>query len=138
MFCQKCGEELKEEKEHVCKENKEERPKKKSNAPFIVTVVGTVALLLESVFDLFFGELYFDMFEIFHTDAVGTIVAIMGSIGISIALFLLVFVFVAKGKKHYYTVILVSSVFALFASLAFYAPIILIVGGIMGLSGNRK
>ena len=138
MFCQHCGEELKEEV-HTCLNKKEEKPKKKSKTAFLVTMVGLGFFLLESISDLFLKDFYGSTLSQFiKVDGIESVMTGLAVFGVIIAVFLTIFTIFAREKSYYYTVVLVSSLIALFGSLAFYSPMLLIVGGVMGIINKRE
>ncbi len=141
MFCQKCGEKLKEDEKHDCENNNDKSVNKKNKTPFIITVVAAIGLLLESLFDLFFSEFFLnraEIVDIVDVESIGDMITVMAVIGIFMAIFLGAFIYFAREKSYYYIGILIFALVALFASSAAFAPIVLLVGAIMGLSAKNK
>ncbi len=143
MFCEKCGEKLTEEN-HSCTKSEDgyssdDLPEKNNPSISKIVVVGLIFYALEVIGDYFIYNVYIEEIRRFLSTE-GVDVSLIPDLGPESFIFPVVLLLVAvalsiqKKKGSYYNhVILGVGIVSFVFSTLFFAPILLIIGGVTGL-----
>ena len=104
---------------------------------FLISAAGTIILFIESMLDIFMKEFYGNM-EMFGVQYTPEIVLIMAIVGMVFAVFIAFFLFFLLKKSSHYIILLIVSVISLLVSFAFFGPIVLIAGSIIGIRDKKN
>jgi len=103
---------------------------------FLISTAGTIIFFIESILDFFMRDFYGEM-EVFGIQYTAEIVSTMAIMGIVISVFIAFFLFFIIKKSSHYVILLVISVISLLVSFAFFGPLVLIIGSIIGIRDKK-
>ena len=111
----------------------------------IVTLIGAILYLLESITDILLAEMYQELVAGFIGDpnmqaGLAQTMTVMGTIGILFSLVilgLLLYMYKNKPTKGHFIAILVISIAGFFLSSAFFSLVVLIVGSAIGIARTK-
>ncbi len=119
------------------KEQSSEKEKSKKGGAFWTVLAGTGIMFVESIIDFFARDFWAEI-EVLGIQISADTIGVFAVIGIVISILLMIFVLLAINKSYYYIVILIISVLAFLISYAFYGPVIVFIGSIIGIAKKNN
>lgn len=109
---------------------------KNLKVPIIVTLIGIILHIIESVGDLFARDIYNVTFEAFGLEGISQIITFMIVFGAFISIVLAIlfgYAYKTGIKKVHFIIILIISSLSFLLSTAMIGPVVVIVGSIIGI-----